>query len=391
MSFKKLGNYAVKAIAFIFVAVFFAVFACCYISPEKVIADDDLYPTLYDMFKDRSGDPDDFYDQEQFVKKVLSNCERLSGIGYDVGSAEQYLGCDGFVSLVFRLTFGTAHEFERGRTEYSVKFDYREEHKEAGSYCDRYGVYRPGGTTVTWLYDHYVNKEVRALTGRKYVEDWDNDDWVDYLESVGAQPGDLMFWDNDKKNDCWAHIGIYAGIEDGVAKMWHASSIEQKVYKSSLGKMTSEDRYLDYVLILPLTDTPAKVGLYADTEANKEKEFSYSIYNDKDCSQYLGRISSACALTEQTELENIKIYPNDDKTAYERTLYLKRDMSPYAGSGENQIVYQLMIKIDNGEDGKGTLRYSVYGADDLRCYFSKEIINYDYTMGLKVISLTDFR
>ena len=393
MSLKRVRNYAVKAIVIVFVAVVFAVYACAYIRPAENVAASDLYPTLYDMFKARSSDPDGFMSQEQLVKKVLSNCEKLSGIGYDIGSAEHYLGCDGFVSLVFRLTFGTAHEYERWRDEYTVKFDYHEEHKEAGSYCDKYGVYRPGGTTVTWLYENYVNKIVESLTSRKYVEDWGNSDWVEYLESVGAQPGDLLFWDNDKKNDCWSHIGIYAGIEDGVAKMWHASSIEKKVYKSNLSTITAEDRYLDYVLIVPTTDNPAKVGLYVDTEAVNEKEFTYSIYNDPECTQSIGRISSICTLSEQTKLENIKIYPNDDKTSYERTIYVKRDQSPYKSSASDgdPYVYQIIIRIEAGEEGKGKLTYMIYGNEDIRYYSGKEIDDYEYLEGGQVIPIRDFR
>ena len=79
MSFKKVRNYAVKALALFSVTFMVAGFVSAGIKPEKVQADS-LYPTLYDMFKDRSGDPDGFMSQEDLVKKVLNNCDKLNGI-----------------------------------------------------------------------------------------------------------------------------------------------------------------------------------------------------------------------------------------------------------------------------------------------------------------------
>lgn len=391
MSFKKVRNYAVKVLALLSVTCLAAGIVGAGLKPNKVIADDNLYPTLYDMFKERSGNPDSFMSQEDLVKKVLSNCKELDGITYDYGSAEHYLGCDGFVSLVLRMTFGTVHEFERTRTKYWAKFDYHEEHKQAGSYVDKYGVYRPGGTTVTWLYEHYVNTEVKSLTSRKYVEGWGSSDWAEYLESVGAQPGDIMFWDNDNKNDCWSHIGIYAGNEDGVPKMWHASSIEEKVCKQSLSAITCDVQYLDYVLIVPMTDHPAKVGLFVDTEAENEYEFSYSVYKDPECTQYLGRISSLCTLSSQSPLENIKIYPNEDKKSFDLAVYVRRDQSPYSDSNTDQDVIKIKIRIDLDDDGIATLKYAIYMTADMRYYSGDEIYDYDYLNGGQVIPLADFR
>ena len=395
MGFKSVRNRAIKAIALFSVTVVFAGFAGAYIHPENVSASGDLYDTLYDVFRDKSGDPDDFMSQEQLVKKMLSNCDKLSGIGYTYGTQEHYLGCDGFVSLVFRLTFGTAHDFERYRDKFWCKFDYQEEHKQAGSYVDRYDIYRPGGTSVTWLYENYIGKVIEPRAGRKYVEGMTNSGWVDYLEGIGAQPGDLLFWDNDKKDDCWSHIGIYAGIENGVPKMWHASSIKEEVCKQSLSEITCDVGYLDYVLIVATTDRPASVGLYVDSE-NSERDFSFSVYKDSGCSDYIGRISSICTLSEQSSLDNILIYPNSGKTAYERTLYLKRDMSPFdsenAGlAGDDQNVYKLSIKITENDEGTGTLTYTVYGAEDIRYYCGGTVGDFDYLAGGPVIPVTDLR
>ena len=51
MSFKKVRNYAVKVLALLSVACVAAGIVGAGLKPNKVIADDNLYPTLYDMFK----------------------------------------------------------------------------------------------------------------------------------------------------------------------------------------------------------------------------------------------------------------------------------------------------------------------------------------------------
>lgn len=391
MLFKKIRTIAVKAIALLSVTAVCAGFTCAYMQPVDVSADEDedeLYTNLYDVFKDRSGDPENFMTEDQFVDDVLYYCNKLKGIAYTYGTQEHYLACDGYVSLVFRMTFGTVYEYERYRDKYWCKFDYHEEHIVADSNVDKYEVYRPGGTSVTWLYKHYFNEIVDPIVSRKYVEGWDNDDWVEYIEEMGIQPGDLMFWDSDKDRTYWAHIGFYAGMEDGVPMMWHASSVQGKVVKQSLEDVTYNIQVLDYVGILPLTDHPLNVGFYVDNTGN-DREFSYSVYKDADCSEYLGRISSCCTLSEQASLDNIAVYPNWDKSAYERTLYLKRDVTPY--SGDSNDVYKIVIRIEPCYASRGTLKYSIYGAADMKYYGGQTVNNYDYKAGGSVISISDFR
>ncbi len=390
MTFRNIRNFAVKAIAICSSAAVFAGFMSAYMQPTPVSADDDLYTCLYDVFKDRSDDPDHFMTPEFMVSEMMDYCDMLEGVEYTYGDQEHYLACDGFVSLVLRLTFGTAYDFERTKDKYWVKFDRSEEHIVAASYVDQYEVYRPGGTTVTWLYKNYVNEVVEPLVDKTLVEGMDNDEWIEFLDDIGAQPGDIMFWDEDKDQKYWTHIGIYAGIEDGEAKMWHASSIQDGVVKQSLEEITYNISFLDYTCIVAMTNKPANVGVYVDSIAPADTDFSYSIYRDYECTEYIGRLSNICSMSEQDNLSNIPIYPNKDRSAYERTIYARRDVMPYADSSD-QEVYQIIIRIEPTEDGKGTLTYSVYGADDIRFYYGHEIINYKYMDGYKAIELKDFR
>ena len=395
MFLKSIKDYAVKAIALFSAAVISAGCMSAYMSPAEVSADEGLYDSLYDLFRDRGGDPDSFMSQEEFAQSVLDNCYELRWIDYSYGSQENYLGCDGFVSLVFRLTFGTVYDFDRDWDQYWCKYDFHEEHIVAASHVDKYEIFRPGGTTVTWLYHTYVDELVDSRDHRENVEGMDNDDWIEYLNALGARPGDILFWDDDDDDQYWAHIGIYSGIEDGYARMWHASSIKGLVINQKLEEITCDINYLDYVSVLPLTDSPAKAGLCVDS-ASSDKDFSYSFYKDPACENFIGRISSSCVLSEQSSLDDFPVYPDNYGTRYENKLYFTRDTSPFSiegsdGSFAEQKVYQLVISIDPDGDNKGTLKYAVYGLDDIRYYGGGEIRDYDYMSGGRVIPVTDFR
>ena len=401
MGVKDIKRIAVKAIAMLAMTAVVAGIGSAYVDPVDVEADT-KYDTLYDVFKARSGKGDDFTSQEDFRKQVLNNCKRLDKIAYTSGNQENCLACDGYVSLVFRLTFGTVHEFKKyyeyktKKFKYRCKFYSKEEHKKCDSYVDKYEIYRPGGTSVTWLYNNYVDKLVKPRgSKRKNVEGFTNKQWVSYLESINAQPGDIIIWDNDYNYTYWTHIGIFAGIENGVAKMWHSSSVKKKVCKQSMSAITEEVKFLKFACVVPLTDVPAKAGLCVDGEGI-EKDFSYSIYSDANCKNKIGRIASSCVLKDQSNLDNILIYPNSDKSAFEKTLYVRRDLAPYQTATSNlteadQTVYKLVIRIEPGEDHKGVLKYSIYGAKDTKYYAGKTIDDYDYRSGGQVISIKDFR
>lgn len=393
-----ISKIAVKGLAILLTTVLSAGVLCVYTYTSDVSAyvspDDGLYSSLYSLFKDRGGDPDNFMTQEKFVQRIMGNCELLSGIAYTYGAQENYLACDGFVSLVLRLSLDTIEEFERTYfyyqdNKYRAKFDYKEEHIVAASNVDKYEVFRPGGTSVTWLYHNYVDVVVDSRVTRDYVLDQDNSAWVNYLTSCGAQPGDIMFWDNDIKNDYWTHIGIYAGIEDGVAMMWHASSLKGKVCKQSLEEVTCQTRYLEYVSILPSTDRPVRMSLCTGNVTEEESNIAYSVYSDPECTVCKGHVSNCCDFNPDSYLRNIPVYPNDDMTEYGRSLYLVKDIPPY--SAADQEVLELQIHIIPGVDGKGSLTYTVCGLKDNRKYAAGKVDCFDMFSGDLVIPVKDFR
>ena len=101
-------------------------------------------------------------------------------------------------------------------------------------------------------------------------------------------------------------------------------------------------------------------------------------------------------MSEQSSLESIPVYPNSDKSAYERTIYVKSDMLPFIEengdlAGAEQMVYKILIRIDVDDDGNSTLTYAVYGAEDIRYYYGNTVEDYDYGTDGAVIPVTDFR
>ena len=51
----------------------------------------------------------------------------------------------------------------------------------------------------------------------------------------------------------------------------------------------------------------------------------------------------------------------------------------------------MIIRIEPDDDKTGTLRYDVYGVDDIKYYGGGEIRNYDYVTGSPVIPVMDFK
>ena len=141
MEVKGIRKIALKAVALFLMTAIVAGIAGSYMDPVDVVADA-KYQTLYDVFRDRSGDPDSFMGQEEFRNAILANCKKLNTVCYTSGAQVDSLACDGFVSMVLRLTFGTVHEvkvkydYKKKKRYISYKFNTKEEHKIGDSYVE---------------------------------------------------------------------------------------------------------------------------------------------------------------------------------------------------------------------------------------------------------------
>ena len=180
-----------------------------------------------------------YTDPDVFRSKLIKNFEYMDGVGYfHMGKMIQgYTDCAGSVSLAFRVALGTAKftkkykkgTLSNGKQLYGIGVNYC----GIKSYKDKYGWCRNGTASVN---SHFLNTIVKnrkikytqvSLDDRNDGEHgWTNEEWIDYLNEVGAKPGDVFVWFNhDWSKTKGQHMTMYAGIgEDGIAYEWTASS-----------------------------------------------------------------------------------------------------------------------------------------------------------------------
>ena len=209
-----------------------------------------------------------YSDPEVFRKKLIKNFEYMDGVGYfHMGKMVQgYTDCAGSVSLAFRVALGTAKftkKYKKGTSSngkqlYGIGINYC----GIKSYKDKYGWCRNGTASVN---SHFLNTIVKnrkikytqvSLSDRiDGVHGWSNEEWIDYLNEVGAKPGDVFVWFNhDWSKTKGQHMTMYAGIgEDGIAYEWTASST-YGVILSPLWDRTPQKVFESFTLMKGVAD-----------------------------------------------------------------------------------------------------------------------------------------
>ena len=209
-----------------------------------------------------------YSDPEVFRKKLIMNFEYMDGVGYfHMGKmAQGYTDCAGSVSLAFRVALGTAKftkkykkgTLSNGKQLYAIGINYC----GIKSYKDKYGWCRNGTASVN---SHFLNTIVKnrkikytqvSLDDRNDGEHgWTNEEWIDYLNEVGAKPGDVFVWFNhDWSKTKGQHMTMYAGIgEDGIAYEWTASST-YGVILSPLWDRTPQKVFESFTLMKGVAD-----------------------------------------------------------------------------------------------------------------------------------------
>ena len=209
-----------------------------------------------------------YSDPEVFRKKLIKNFEYMDGVGYfHMGKMVQgYTDCAGSVSLAFRVALGTAKftkkykkgTLSNGKQLYGIGINYC----GIKSYKDKYGWCRNGTASVN---SHFLNTIVKnrkikytqvSLSDRNDgVHGWSNEEWIDYLNEVGAKPGDVFVWFNhDWSKTKGQHMTMYAGIgEDGIAYEWTASST-YGVILSPLWDRTPQKVFESFTLMKGVAD-----------------------------------------------------------------------------------------------------------------------------------------
>ena len=203
-----------------------------------------------------------YTDPDVFRRNLISNFEYMKDVGYfHMGKMVQgYTDCAGSVSLAFRVALKTAKftkKYKKGtRSDGSQLYGIGVSYCGIKSYKDKYGWCRNGTASVN---SHFLNTIVKKrdikysqifLNDRSDgVPGWSNAEWVDYLTKAGAKPGDVFVWFNhDWSKTKGQHMTMYAGIENGIAYEWTASST-YGVIKSPLSDRSPQKIFESFTLL----------------------------------------------------------------------------------------------------------------------------------------------
>ena len=209
-----------------------------------------------------------YSDEDSFRRKLIKNFEYMENVGYfHMGKFVQgYTDCAGSVSLAFRVALGTAKftkKYKQGnRADGSQLYGIGVDYCGIKSYKDDFGWCRNGTASVnshfldTIIKNRKISYKQVSLSDRSDgVHGWSNAEWIDYLNSVGAKPGDVIVWFNhDWSKKKGQHMTMYAGIgDDGIAYEWTASST-YGVIKSPLCDRTPQNIFEAFVLFKSVAD-----------------------------------------------------------------------------------------------------------------------------------------
>ena len=206
---------------------------------------------------------------QEFRAAIIRNCERLEYVGYLHSGhwVTGYIDCTGSTAIAFRDALKTAKI--NGTSDVGTRADGTPVRTVSVTYYDKYsdgrdsyGFYRNGIFSVN---SFFLNKMVK-WRGISYVpqpvgDGWSNDEWVEYLSKYNFQAGDVIIWyyDTSSGGKSFQHMTIYAGIEDGIAYEWTASSAYNGYVKCPL---SSRSTIFDgFAMFRATNDNEAIVGM----------------------------------------------------------------------------------------------------------------------------------
>ncbi len=206
---------------------------------------------------------------DEFRRAILRNCERMEYVGYLHSGrwVTGFIDCTGSTAIAFRDALKTAKI--NGTTDIGTRGDGTPIRTISVTYYDtysdgrdNYGFYRNGIFSVN---NYFLNRMVK-WRGISYVPEavnggWTNDEWVQYLEKYNFKGGDVIIWYFNKPNGTksFEHMTIFAGIENGIAYEWTASSAYEGYIKRPLSERS---KYFDgFAMFRATNDNEAAVGM----------------------------------------------------------------------------------------------------------------------------------
>ncbi|MCR4689612.1 MAG: hypothetical protein K5745_08725 [Saccharofermentans sp.] len=206
---------------------------------------------------------------DEFRRAIINNCERMENVGYLHSGhwVTGYIDCTGSTAIAFRDALKTAKingfadvgTRADGTAIRTVSVTYYDSYSDGR---DQYGFYRNGIFSV----NNYFLKKMVAWRGISYVPvavngGWSNDEWLDYLSKYNFKPGDVIIWYFDKADGrkSFEHMTIYAGIENGIAYEWTASSAYNGYIKRPLSERSA--LFGGFAMFRATNDNEAAIGM----------------------------------------------------------------------------------------------------------------------------------
>ena len=221
---------------------------------------------------------------KEFRDKILENCEKFKGVPYSMKTffarpfgkhKHEGLDCYSFVSLCYRYALGT--------------ISYKDDWSWYQGYAkyDNYGLGGPGVTGVTLGFLNPWRDELGVDISRKYDTWYRSEHTIaQFIKDNKFAPGDVIIWYD--KSGRSVHIGIYAGIKDGVAYQYHCSEIAG-VIKVPMKNVTYSNSGIRYFRIFHVTNPDSdgtkcrisneNIDVFADKKLKKKADLEFKIPN----------------------------------------------------------------------------------------------------------------
>ena len=370
--------------------------------------------------------------EKAFRDAILAACKKMDGVKYQWGGGGwNGIDCAGSVSLAYSVALktakitGTSGSYGKKTLSYS-----------GGGTPDKYGFERPGFAGIKSSFTNGILK-TRSIkpaenrfsnfetNGTKGIQ---NDEWINIINKYGFKPGDMILWWNDNNDKTNAqHITIYAGIENGTAMHWTASSTSGYFLKKSLASSSSESGKGSFTGFMGLKATAlvdvAYVGFTLDKRDPSGINYTgaiFSVFSDPDLNALIGELRDEDGdgiYTDYFALNNsvytrqkFKLTESDGQTGnYENTVYIQETTAPDGvilpdgtkhslkdQDGNLPDVYRFIdtagyavhIKLTGTDGSKGKLEYSVEKIGGSVMYQTVKN-DYSYASGSDVVLITN--
>ncbi len=370
--------------------------------------------------------------EKAFRDAVLAACKKMDGVKYQWGGGGwNGIDCAGSVSLAYSVALktakitGTSGSYGKKTLSYS-----------GGGTPDKYGFERPGFAGIKSSFTNGILKKRSIKPSENRFSNFEtngtkgiqNDEWINIINKYGFKPGDMILWWNDNNDKTNAqHITIYAGIENGTAMHWTASSTSGYFLKKSLASSSSESGKGSFTGFMGLKATAladvAYVGFTLDKRDPSGINYTgavFSVFSDPEMNVLTGELRDEDGdgiYTDYFALNNsvytrqkFKLTATDGQAgAYEDTVYIQETAAPDGvilpdgtrhslkdQDGNLPGVYKFIdtdgyavhIKLTETDGSKGKLEYSIAKIGGSELYQTVKN-DYSYATGSDVVLITN--